>query len=52
MNGFTWSNQAWLVSVTPCQVCGGAENDTAISMPPGVRAAAFASLMRACICAM
>jgi hypothetical protein len=46
MNGLTWSNHAWPVSVTPCQVCGGTEKLTAISMPPWARAAALASLIR------
>jgi hypothetical protein len=51
MNGLTWSNHAWPVSGTPCQVCGGTEKLTAISMPPGVRAAAFALSIRSWICA-
>jgi hypothetical protein len=38
------------VSGTPCQSCGGTENETAISMPPGMRAAAFASSIFAWIC--
>ena len=52
MNGLTWSIHAWPVSGTPCQVCGGTENEIAISIPPGVRAAAFASLILVRICAM
>ena len=48
MNGLTWSIQAWPVSGTPSQFCGGTENETAISMPAGVRAAAFASSILVC----
>ena len=51
MNGLTWSSQACPVSGTPCQVCGGTENVTAISIPPGVRAAAFAWLILSWTCA-
>jgi hypothetical protein len=50
MKGATWSIHAWPVRGTPCQFCGGTENETAISMPPGVRAAAFASLIFAWTC--
>ena len=52
MTGLTWSSHAWPVSATPSQVCGGTVNETVISMPPGARAAAFASLIRSWICAM
>ena len=51
MKGRTWSIHASPVSVTPSQVCGGTENETAISIPPGTRAAAFASSIRDWICA-
>ena len=51
MNGATWSIHAWPVSGTPCQVWGGTEKETAISMPPAARAAALASAIFAWICA-